>query len=315
MSLEDEQYDLEDLKAYTDSFSYPIDEAKVEQCRQRCQDHDHPFIGPVLQYQNFDRNLGRYLILCHGEHPGDPLHPDPHFLYVSNALDPDDRRKIVAYQAEHHIKIPKKNKKTVNGRRLTQPKPKPPPPPKKSGNLKAPRAVKKKHKPTPAPQVHATPAPFPIPDGIPVSSASPIDLTRDSRSPSVEVVTPPVKHLSLLVHFFFADSALPITLKLYAQKNSTHFSMSSFVTQWLDAEVKQSDVIRILSFADSATAIESWTPFTLSTLSLPRSVPVIVAARPKVKTFHASLSDLYQHAFHDADKLANALKKKNAQLA
>lgn len=74
--------------------------------------------------------------------------------------------------------------------------------------------------------------------------------------------------------------------------------MSTYVDIWLSFELKQSDKLRVLAFGDPD--FESWCPFPLAQLSIPRTVPVIVVAAPKVHEFHSDINKLYKYAFAQA---------------
>ena len=51
------------LLDYVQQFANPPSDNKIAECWQRCDDHGHDLIGPVLQYKADNFNLGRWIVL------------------------------------------------------------------------------------------------------------------------------------------------------------------------------------------------------------------------------------------------------------
>ena len=81
-------------------------------------------------------------------------------------------------------------------------------------------------------------------------------------------------------------------------ENSTHFVLRRHVDALLYAELKQSDLVDVLTYG--APGIELWSTFRVSTLTVPRYISNLVIALHRVETYHESIEDLYRYAYPDA---------------
>ncbi|KZV59209.1 hypothetical protein PENSPDRAFT_695335 [Peniophora sp. CONT] len=320
---------LSKLFDYVDLFAFAPDQATLQKCRKRCRDNNHYLAGPILQFKNLDHNVGRHLVVCDEDHPGDPEQPGPTFLFISAALDPSDRRQIIQFQVENKIKLPKRRKRS---NRSTKPK------------KSTPAAKKKTKKPSnsdthvqtvPGPAqaasgpVHATSGPVLAPSAPqtppPSSTKVFIDLTTPAtphgstagpnaavtRSPSVEELPqapPRLLYPALIVWFFLQDKKEPVRFELPGFVGQSNIVMSAYVDQWLRVEIKPTDRISILTFGHQD--METWSEFSMSQLSIPRTVSVIVAAHPRVHDHHEDIKHLYPYACSRADEFPGRILKK-----
>lgn len=94
------------------------------------------------------------------------------------------------------------------------------------------------------------------------------------------------------------NEALPRTFNLPAPNSSTHFVFRDHAQTLQGAEIKQSDLLDVLTFG--TTDFEMWSTFPVSALAIPRRVPAIVISRRRINTYHDCISALYEHAYADA---------------
>ncbi|KZV59789.1 hypothetical protein PENSPDRAFT_694841 [Peniophora sp. CONT] len=253
---------------YVNQFAYPPSDDEVQRCWQRCDDHGHLLIGPVLQYKIDNYNLGRWVILCKGKHPGDPVQPGRLFKFVSKAQSSGRRRQIRDFRIANGIKAdgsPAKKKNAQNG----------------AAQANA-EVIDLTLSSTPPPQ-----APPPLP-----------------HSPSIEIISvvpAPVLFDKLDVWYFSENKKAPLSFTLKARPIRPEFRLRQYENTLHAMEIKQTDLITVLTTATSG--VQTWSAFRVSDLAIPRTQSVIVLSRRCVTDFHPSFSALYEHAYPGAAHL------------
>ncbi|VDB90181.1 unnamed protein product [Peniophora sp. CBMAI 1063] len=260
------------FRSYVEDRANPASKQEYDGWADLCADNGYQIYGPYLQYKKDDYHLGRRYVIVHSDRKS--------FKYISRPLMSPDRRDIRAYAKKKGITLesPVGGKFSIKQRTRVIPDPMPAPAP-------APAAAAA---PVVAPPVH-------------------LDLTSPTppaRSPSVEItghIPAPPANRPLIIYYFHQDEKEPRIFKLTGGPPLGEFRLRDHVNTLLKAEIKQSDVLDILTFG--SVGFEMWSTFPVSALAIPRRLPAIVLSRRSVRKFHESITALYDHAFPEAAKL------------
>ncbi|VDC05897.1 unnamed protein product [Peniophora sp. CBMAI 1063] len=272
---------LAQLYEHVELLSSDYDQDAIYAHRLVCEDNNQVLYGPFLQFKTLDINIGRWYMIRRERDSGLSTASDGKPVYITRSLSREDRRNIAEFVTENKIKLPAKRARasqTAAPKRTRTAAPK----------AKRAKAVKKREIAAPA--------------------------RARSRSPSVEfvrIVPAPALYPALVVHVFYEDKQAPMTLTLNAQKGARFIAMDAHEGPLLSAEVKQSERVKILTVG--APELESWSPFVVSQLQIPRTVPSIVIARSCVRVFHDDLQRLYPYARPDADKWPGRVRTQCAE--
>ncbi|KZV70916.1 hypothetical protein PENSPDRAFT_664727 [Peniophora sp. CONT] len=270
------------LFEYVQQFAHPSSDYQIAVCWRRCDDHNHELIGPVLQYKVDNYNLGRWIVLCHGRHPGDRKQPGPQHKAVSQALSVAARRQIAAWRAENGIQ--------ANGKPV-------------------PKSKKAKARESGAAENQATSEVIDLTlDTIPTPPAQSHSQATRTRSPSVEitrVVPAPVLFGELEVLYFSDDKKVPTTFTLKARPARSQFRLRQYADLLHAVEIKQTDLIMVLTTVTGKS--RTWSSFRVSDLAIPRTQPKLLLSRRCVVTPHDCINLYHDYAYPGAAQLPDRI--------
>ncbi|KZV59499.1 hypothetical protein PENSPDRAFT_672309 [Peniophora sp. CONT] len=266
---------MRQFRAEVRAQAHPVDREVMRELRARCQRHGHLLIGPRLQYKEDCLDRGRYYALayserlqCKEDHPGESQ-LQPAFAQL-------EKRRIAIYQ--QLVGAPPSQPRQARDINFFCSF-------KTSDSLFAATILRK-------------------PPGFLLDTYSAArSAQRRARSPSVDVALSPKAPVPagyrgvLRVQLYAQDQQPPTLVKLHGSANTAYYLLDRCVRSWNEAEVKLSDRVKILTYADDEMQV--WQPATLGEVAISAFYGGVVIAHDRVRNFHSSLNSYLDWACAD----------------